>query len=261
MLILSTEHPHFARCKAFAQSQGIPVHEISVPSEDSSFLPLLKGELSRVMLALPASLLEPALYAWLFAPEETRAQCVVCIGEEFSDATLARAWEEPVPARALMMVDHNLAARETVAWGLAWGAAVPLFESRAMQKDQGLLQRARAAASTFQEMRKALDGTQAWTLQRGDEPAHESRAGFIVDAYFEVPRVVQEFAEHREGLWHTEAKRWSAWNSVLSAGATSWMLRGDGAWWMNGKSMRARRTDVFSLRKVSGVHVRFVGSA
>src|SRR5699024_8245442 len=185
---------------------------------------------------------------------------VVCLGEELDENALQAAWTDAVPQRSLIVVDHNLAARETVVWELAWGAAVPLFESRAMQKEQSLLQRARTFANVLQDTRKALDGTQAWTLTLDDASSRESRAGFIVDDGSELPRVVEEFAHHQEGLWHAEAHRWTAWNPALMQEEASWLLRGQGALWLNGKASRARGTDVFSLRKMSGVRVRFVGS-
>lgn len=259
MLILSTEHPHFARWQAFAQSLSLPIHTSDAQSEDSSFLPLTSTS-STALLALSAPALERALVAWCNADPAQRAPALLCIAHDADEASVRAAYQEQVKPTTLVGVDHNLAARETIAWSLAWGAAVPLFESRGEAQERGLLERARNAANVLQKVRKEIDSHDAWSLQESSKPAQESRAGFVHTGADALPRVMRELGHERADWVQASAERWSKWSPVFGGPQAQVVLRGQGALRINATNQRVRGTDVFYLRQIGDVRVRFLGT-
>lgn len=259
MLILSSEHPHSARWQAFAHSLGLPIHTISAHCEDSSFLPLATST-ERALLALSPQALECALYAWCKANPDKRSRALVCIADDAEVSDVQRTWDVTIPPATLIGVDHNLAARETVAWSIAWGAAVPVFEGRGVAKEQGLLQRARNAAHVLQQMRQEMDAHHEWSLRSAARPARESRAGFLHVSPDALPRVLRELGTDDAGWVHASAERWSRWQPVFETNVTQVSLRGQGAVRINDQTQRMRGTDVLYLRIIEDVPVRWIGS-
>lgn len=255
MLILSAEHPHFARCQAFARSKGISLKEVGAASEDSSF-ELVRSNASRVALALPSQELAQWLSAWVRTPHDDRPDTVLCIGNAFEDEALEAAWNETVTPQPLVSVDHNLSTGEVIAWSFAWGAAVPLFERLVHSKDKGLVARARAAAHVVQDVRK--DADDEWTLTRGDN-ALPSVGGFIQCRTGTLPRMLREVATDDDGLLNANAERWSRWAPVFGGSSHGATLRGKGQVTLNGRAIRASKTDVFYLRRLDDAPVRFIG--
>lgn len=262
MLILSVEHPHFARCQAFANAQGIPIREIGAASEDSSF-DLLQSSSDRVALAVEPQVLETLLAAWARAPKDARAPELLCIGQEFRDAALADAWREEITPEPCVFVDHNLSTGEVLAWSLVWGAAVPLFEQVVHAKEQGVMARARAAAKAVQDVRKAADAAADWRVKGQDE--RSSVGGFIQSALAALPdletlpKFVREVGSDAHGLFSANAEKWSKWTPVFEASEHSVTLRGKGRLMLNGRTIRTSGTDVFYVRRVDGLPLRFVG--
>lgn len=257
MLILSSEHPHAASCRAFAQREGISLKEFGTSREDSSFLPLVTTP-DPLILALPPAALQDALHAWWDADQTSRAPAVICVGQDVDEDALAAAWSRGAEPRSLVALDHNLAHRETLVWALAWGAAVPAFEGVTHARSQGLLGRARTAASALQDLRKEMTGEPAWQLASGAHEPQPSHGGFVWCVAGGVPRVVQEFAHQDAGQTHAHALQWSRWAPVWGEGA-SVQLRGDGRLLCNGQSRRVRGTDVYYLRQTDALPIAFVG--
>lgn len=256
MLILSLEHPHFARCQAFAQSQGISVTEVGAASEDSSF-EHLRSDAPRVALALPAQELSVWLAAWARTPHDARPRELVCIGESFDDDALAAAWDEAITPQPIISVDHNLSTGEVLAWSLVWGAAVPLFERVVHAKEKGLVARARAAAQAVQDVRKDADVRAEWSLHGQED--RTSVGGFIQCDTGTLPRALREVGSDDQGLLSANAERWSRWTPVFDAAADTVTLRGKGQVMLNGRVMRVGATDMFYLRRLEPIALRFVG--
>lgn len=258
MLILSVEHPHFARCQAFAQSQGIPIREVGAASEDSSF-ELLRSPTPRVALALAPQELALWLAAWARMPDAERPSELLCIGDTFDDEALVAAWREDIAAQPIVSVDHNLSTGEVIAWSFVWGAAVPLFERVVHSKKKGLVARARDAAHAVQEVRKDADANAEWTLRGDDAEVRPSVGGFFQSDIGTLPRMLREVGSDDGGLFNANAERWSRWNSVFGETDQVTTLRGKGQVMLNGRTVRAGATDVFYLRRLDAVPLRFVG--
>lgn len=258
MLILSTEHPHVESCRAFAHAEGLALQEVGTAREDSSFLSL-QTSTTPAWLALPPQQLQAALHAWWDAPEASRASALICIGHDVDPETLASAKTRDVTPKPLLALDHNLAEREALVWSLAWGAAVPAFEGVGQARGQGLLGRARTAASALQDLRKEMRGDGAWTLETAQGQESVNHGGFVWCTAEGVPRVVREFAHQSQGHTHAQAIQWSRWTPVWNDGATSAQLRGDGALVINGQRQRMRAMDVFFLRVTAALPVEFIG--
>lgn len=256
MLLLSTEHPHFARCQAFAQSQGISVTEVGAASEDSSF-EHLRSDASRMAVALPAQELSLWLAAWARTPNDARVPELVCIGDSFDEHALIAAWNAPIAPQPIISVDHNLSTGEVLAWSLVWGAAVPLFERVVHSKDKGLVARARAAAQAVQEVRKDADVRAEWSVQ--GEESRTSVGGFVQCDIGALPRALREVGSDDQGLLSANAERWSRWTPVFDTATETVTLRGKGQVMLNGRIMRVGATDVFYLRRLEPVALCFVG--
>lgn len=260
MLLLRSDHPHFARYQAFAAQNGLTVQPVNGPPLNSESRHALASFAPRLLLAGSAQDCSAWLGFWLQQPEGTRAHTVVCLGPDLDQKALFDAWKQPVSARTLVELDHNLAAGPEIALQIVWGAAIPLFESEDAGGRGGLFSRAKGAVASLRAAGK--DWTRdaaAWTLIGSETRA--SKAGFVRSWETGLPFVLRSLVGDGQGLWSGSAQglQTSDWHAVFETQHDVIQLSGEGPLDINGHRRRMSAMDVLYLRKLPPVPVGFAG--
>lgn len=259
MFLIRAGHPLLAQVQRIAEDHQTSVMTVDGPALSRLERTKLDGSVERLVLLGRVDERAAWLRSLLFVPEGRRPRSFALLGDDATSLQLHEALRAEMHSVRFLVVDHNLSTTSELALSLAWGAAVALLEGeKSLRTEGGLWNKVKGSVSSARDLADAWTTTSTWRLGEGEEVL---RAGFMAMSSEDVPGPLERFM-------HTEDGRLSAVSSQLSPNAwqglevtdTPVLLRGDGAWMLNGHRRRARGVDQLFLRALAPVAVALIGS-